>query len=645
MDLWKVLCVVCAQLLSATGSLGQLDVCGRPPLNTKIVGGDDASAGAWPWQASIQARGRHFCGGSLISKNWVLSAAHCFQSITAGDITIFLGMESLEGTNPNMQKKTVLKIINHENYNSTTINNDIALVQLSSSVTFNNYVMPVCLAASNSLFPGGSNVWVTGWGRISSGESLPSPKTLQEVQVSVVSSTDCAKAYGSGSITDNMICAAERGKDSCQGDSGGPLVVKNNGTWVQAGIVSFGKGCAVPDFPGVYTRVSQYQDWINRQIGSNQLGFVTSTNPINSRVSPNHFLSRSLILSFSIIPFLLSLSIFQRTFLFAETNDIKRRKNTLNQRRHEIMDIYLQKVVCVVCALLLNATGSLSQLDVCGRPPLNPKIVGGDNAPAGAWPWQVSVQARGRHFCGGSLINKNWVLSAAHCFQSMTAPEVMIFLGMESLEGTNPNMQEKSVRNIINHQYYDPDALNNDIALIQLSSSVTFTSYVMPVCLAANNSSFPDGTKVWVTGWGYIDSDVNLPSPKTLQEVQVPIVSNSNCAKAYGPGYITDKMMCAGLAEGGKDSCQGDSGGPLVIESNGAWVQAGIVSFGKGCALPDFPGVYARVSQYQDWINSQIGSNQVGFVQVSNGNCISPNLFCLFLSLSIIPFLLSFCSL
>ncbi|XP_060757838.1 chymotrypsinogen A-like [Neoarius graeffei] len=307
-NLWKVLCVVCAQLLSATGSLGQLDVCGRPPLNTKIVGGDDAPAGAWPWQVSVQTEGHHFCGGSLINKNWVLSAAHCFQSITAGDITIFLGMESLEGTNPNMQKKTVLKIINHENYNSTTINNDIALVQLSSSVTFNNYVMPVCLAASNSFFPGGSNVWVTGWGRISSDESLPSPKTLQEAQVSVVSRTDCAKAYGSGSITDNMICAAEGEKSACNGDSGGPLVLKCNGTWVQAGIVSFGKKCGSAVFPTVYARVSQYQDWINRQINSNQPGFVTST---CSRGSPNHFLSRNLILSFSIIPFLLSLSIFQ----------------------------------------------------------------------------------------------------------------------------------------------------------------------------------------------------------------------------------------------------------------------------------------------------------------------------------------------
>ncbi|KAB5553821.1 hypothetical protein PHYPO_G00043120 [Pangasianodon hypophthalmus] len=275
---------------------------------------------------------------------------------------------------------------------------------------------------------------------------------------------------------------------------------------------------------------------------------------------------------------------------------------------------------------------------VCGRPPLNTKIVGGEDAAPGSWPWQVSIQSGGSHFCGGSLINENWVLSAAHCFQSITAPEITIYLGMESLEGTNPNMQKTGTSSIINHQEYNSETNDNDIALVQLSSSVNFTNYVMPVCLAASNSSFPGGTNVWVTGWGKIASSVNLPSPKTLQEVQVPIVSNSDCAKAYGSGSITDNMMCAGLTQGGKDSCQGDSGGPLVVNINGTWVQAGIVSFGNGCALPKIPGVYTRVSQYQDWINSKISNNQPAFV-TSKSNRDSPSLFYLFLSFSVIPIL------
>ncbi|KAK3520228.1 hypothetical protein QTP70_019507 [Hemibagrus guttatus] len=304
-----------------------------------------------------------------------------------------------------------------------------------------------------------------------------------------------------------------------------------------------------------------------------------------------------------------------------------------------MMDIYLWKVVCIVCALLVNATGALSQLNVCGKPPLNNKIVGGEDASPGSWPWQVSIQRNGFHFCGGSLINENWVLSAAHCFQSYTAPEIIVYLGMGSLEGTNSNNQQRSASIVINHQEYDATTNNNDIALVQLSSAVTFNDYVMPVCLAASSSNFSGGTNVWVTGWGDIASEVALSSPQTLQEVQVPIVSNSVCAESYPD--LTDNMMCAGLAQGGKDSCQGDSGGPLVVKDNGVWIQAGIVSFGNGCALPNFPGVYTRVSQYQDWINSRISSNKPGFV-TSNSNCCSPNLFCLILFFPIIYSLCNF---
>ncbi|KAF4092943.1 hypothetical protein AMELA_G00025940 [Ameiurus melas] len=303
------------------------------------------------------------------------------------------------------------------------------------------------------------------------------------------------------------------------------------------------------------------------------------------------------------------------------------------------MDIYLWKIVCVLCALLLNARGSLAQLDVCGRPPLNTKIVGGENAGPGSWPWQVSFQRRDRHFCGGSLINQNWVLSAAHCFQSTTASEITIYLGMENL--IDPNRSQRNTSNIIIHKDFNHTTLTNDIALVQLSSSVNLNDYVMPVCLAASRSSFPGGTNVWVTGWDKTSSN-NTVLPQTLQEVEVSIVSNSNCTNIYTSGLITDNMMCAGLAQGGKDICQGDSGGPLVVKLKGTWIQAGIVSFtsNQGCAVPGIPSGYTRVSKYQDWINSKITSNQPGFVTFSTGNRGSANLFCLLLFFSIITFLL-----
>uniref|UniRef100_A0A673IPP4 Transmembrane protease serine 9-like n=1 Tax=Sinocyclocheilus rhinocerous TaxID=307959 RepID=A0A673IPP4_9TELE len=177
------------------------------------------------------------------------------------------------------------------------------------------------------------------------------------------------------------------------------------------------------------------------------------------------------------------------------------------------------------------------------------------------------------------------------------------------------------VSEIITHPGYISSTNDNDVALLHLSSPVTFTDYIRPVCLASSNSTFFSRTVSWVTGWGNIRTGVPLPSPQTLQEVQVPVVGNRQC-KCLNKNFasITDNMICAGLLEGLKDSCQGDSGGPMVSKQGSLWVQSGVVSFGKDCALPDFPGVYARVSKYQSWINEKITSNQPGFVAfTSNG--------------------------
>ncbi|KAM9780413.1 serine protease 33-like [Neosynchiropus ocellatus] len=253
---------------------GQLDVCGKAPLNTKIVGGEDAAEGEWPWQVSLHKNNAHFCGGSLISNQWILTAAHCFSDTSTSGLTVYMGRLTQNGVNNNEVSSSVTQVINHENYNSATFDNDISLLQLSSSVTFTDQIKPVCLASQGSNIPGGTACWVTGWGKISESESLPFPGTLQGVEVPVVTNTVCEDSYST--LTSNMICAGltEGGKDSCQGDSGGPMVVKNSTTWLQVGVVSFGKGCAQPNYPGVYARVSEYQSWIQSKIGASAAGFV-----------------------------------------------------------------------------------------------------------------------------------------------------------------------------------------------------------------------------------------------------------------------------------------------------------------------------------------------------------------------------------
>uniref|UniRef100_A0A8C9Y341 Serine protease 27-like n=1 Tax=Sander lucioperca TaxID=283035 RepID=A0A8C9Y341_SANLU len=270
--------------------------------------------------------------------------------------------------------------------------------------------------------------------------------------------------------------------------------------------------------------------------------------------------------------------------------------------------------------IVLLSRGCHSQPPVCGQAVLNTRIVGGQDAPPGSWPWQASLQADGSHFCGGSLINNQWVLTAAHCLKE-TDLGTVVYLGLQSQSSPNLNTMIRGTSMIKCHPSYglvtNVNIQDNDICLLKLLAPVNFTDYIQPICLASENSTFNTGVESWVTGFGVTD---NGTLSDILQEVKVPIVGNNECRCTYGD--LTGNMMCAGVPAGGKDSCQGDSGGPLVTKQGSTWIQSGVVSYGRGCGLPMIPGVYTRVSQYQEWISSIIvGSSKPGFVDyTSAGN-------------------------
>merc|ERR1719458_1504069 len=222
--------------------------------NGRIVGGQETEQHEYPWQVGLVSRnGRSpFCGGTLISSTHVLTAAHCTQS-DASSIAVILGEHNIADSVFN--RVNVAEIIDHPEYNSGTTDNDYAILRLASPVTFTNEVSPACLPADLSNTFAGVLATVTGWGTLSSGGSQPT--VLQEVDVTVTTNTACKNAYGSSMITANMICAADSGKDSCQGDSGGPMIAPENGRQALIGVVSWGYGCAMEAYPGVYARVTE----------------------------------------------------------------------------------------------------------------------------------------------------------------------------------------------------------------------------------------------------------------------------------------------------------------------------------------------------------------------------------------------------
>ncbi|XP_069044254.1 serine protease 27-like [Lepisosteus oculatus] len=252
----------------------------------------------------------------------------------------------------------------------------------------------------------------------------------------------------------------------------------------------------------------------------------------------------------------------------------------------------------------------LSLTEVSGSPLARSSIVGGEDAKEGAWPWQAyirTVVGDDAFRCGGSLISEQWVLTAAHCFhEGYNKSACSVTLGAYQLEKPSNNQVKLRMKDVILHEKYKRVSSGYDIAVVQLDRKVTFNSYISPVPLPRRNDDFANDVNCWATGWGRTEENVSLQSPQTLQQVCLPVLDNKECQVIFKKYYtIMDEMVCAGYKEGKKDTCQGDSGGPLVCKKGRGWVQVGIVSFGKGCARPNFPGINTRVSSFLHWIRKK----------------------------------------
>ncbi len=302
-----------------------------------------------------------------------------------------------------------------------------------------------------------------------------------------------------------------------------------------------------------------------------------------------------------------------------------------------------RSIICLpcLCVLLLSIFHCLPQAHAAlpaqttaapladpAPPPVDPNdplpnVVGGSNAPQGAWPWTVAlVSARFAdvyqgQFCGGSLIAPEWVLTAAHCVVDsfhagvLRTDEVDVVLGRQDL--TSSSGERVDVSAIVPFPSYAFVGFpTRDYALLKLATPSTRKKIAL-VGPEDSVRTAPD-TLAAIAGWGRLAHGGG--NPAVLQQATVPLVANEVCNAPYG-GQITSAHICAGYVEGGVDTCQGDSGGPLMVPDGvGGWLLAGLTSYGEGCAYPNFYGVYSRVAPIKSWVAAVLsGGPHVGIVK------------------------------
>ncbi|KAG8432086.1 hypothetical protein GDO86_018835 [Hymenochirus boettgeri] len=498
-------------------------------MRSRIYGGTNALEGEWPWYAILIYQGKPFCGGSLISNNYIITAAHCFdgdsETKNPGSWSVQLGStrvgEPLESSTLTLGAS---RILTHEDYFHFLEGNDLALVKLSKPVKFSNIISPVCLPEKGHRFGLRKTCWSLGLQERADGEPLNSNRTLKKVAQTLIGPKTCNCIYNSHGNPElsnpafpSMLCAAETDgeKGPCLGDSGGPVVCNEDGVWFLAGVISFAHGCHLLDSPTIITAVSRYQQWIDQKAGGD-VAFSVQTINVTDDVDTDN------------------------------CSDLLSTKHA--------------------------ACGIVEMKDTEPKSP-------------GAWPWQVDVQMDGRRICGGALISANWVVTAAHCFtdtfSSDSPSDWSVVWLLEPRHEGNSSTKDQPSWGLRFHRG------RQRLSSLQLIFPASF-------------------------GWNRSHPDGKVAPP---QGVQMDLIGPNKCNCIYSnPSSVNQSvsvlpgMLCASHHNGEPDHCFIDSGGPLVCNENGTWFLVGLHSFGGDCQGKNnegkaLPGVYTKLSDFEDWIS------------------------------------------
>lgn len=366
-------------------------------------------------------------------------------------------------------------------------------------------------------------------------ENGPRVNKLQEVNVTIISSEVCNNYYV-GSILDTMFCAGkeEGGVDACQGDSGGPISCFNGSRYQLAGLVSWGIGCGRAKKPGVYTKIQNFVQWIYNVMNEENL----------------------------------------------LSDDIPEQEDKCGKP---------QSGGCVkaprFARLLSSLNGSASVINVTESCPFN-------------WPWQVSLQNNGRHFCSGTLIHRRFVITAQHCH--VRAKEDTVVLGVHDVRFAS--MQSIPVDVVINLPQDGSFPPGSDLSLLRLSTPVRIGKNIAPVCVPDQDEDgdLSPGWSCVVTGWGGTKATERV-NPNRMHHVAVTLVNQTTCGEKWGEDMIKESHICAHPAA--STSCLGDSGAPLFCRKHSAYFLFGVVTWGNSRCDQDFPAVFTRVPRFYSWIS------------------------------------------
>nr|CAD7456469.1 unnamed protein product [Timema tahoe] len=595
------------------GVTSRSDASAGVDIKPRIIGGQTASTGQFPYQVSIRINGAHVCGGTIFNKRFVITAGHCVDKAKKHQLLVVSG--SIHLTNLTVAN-LVRRITIHPDYyyiaGSIPVN-DVALLELKTDLPLDGTGISSIPLRTTSV-PGNTSCDVSGWGHFTfSNDSLS--KVLNFVQIPVMS----CSSYENTVILPGMFCAGFEvgGKDSfvCpQGDSGGPLVCEGQ----LAGIVSWGYDCAIPMYPGVYANVSYYRSWLL----------------LND--CPALVAHRGLMVAAAVVGMLASCLAVGDSSRSTELDDISvsllSRNVTTDWREAE--NISTSSVFQVSASSYQNDT----------------------QFPFIQISYQVSLRRGGSHICGGALISRRLVVTAAHCVYSLVPYDLTVVSGTSKLTSLT---HISSVRRIVWHENYTVknNRRINDIALLELTEDLPFDGVNLS-SLVLKNETTAENSSCLITGWGFYDSTSSVSSVMNYVGVFTTI-----CDVFEEYEDMEPEMLCAGNHLGGDMSCQvacddlyrvtcddlykvtcdelysvtcddlysvtsddlysvtcddlykvtcddlyrvtcddyvqGDFGGPMMCDD----YLVGITSYGGyPCSNSTYPGVYTNVSNYLSWI-------------------------------------------